>query len=268
MKTASLLVLLPLFYIPVVSNATDDASTGTRDVSESMAMQIAPPADTIFVGGGCTPALFSWHQSDTAYAIDSLIITPGFNTTIWTGDSLYPRTYWYQITITIPDSARELTYVLASSDRKAMPLPVWDAFVQDSLTEFGGCRTLRIIALRNGVPVDTARLILISLIGLSVPDENGTPSTFALEQNYPNPFNPSTTIRFSIPVRSKVRLTILDLLGREVAELVNGEMEAGIVERVWKPEVSSGVYFYRIEAFPVAGTGNRFVEVKKMLLLR
>jgi hypothetical protein len=94
------------------------------------------------------------------------------------------------------------------------------------------------------------------------------PEEFALEQNYPNPFNPSTTIRYSIPTRSRVRLAVFNLLGQQVAELANEEMSAGSFERVWNANVASGLYFYRIEAVSMADPGKRFVDVKKMVLVR
>jgi hypothetical protein len=76
-----------------------------------------------------------------------------------------------------------------------------------------------------------------------------TPSTFRLGQNYPNPFNPSTTITFELPKSSDVRLTVFDLLGREVAVLVNERREAGGHAATFDASaLSSGVYVYRLEA--------------------
>ena len=100
--------------------------------------------------------------------------------------------------------------------------------------------------------------------------------TFALYQNYPNPFNPSTTIRYELPYRSHVRLTVYDLLGRQVAALVNEELDAGTNQKEWKAAVSTGMYFYRLEAVSVGdfsksgstSSPRRFVDVKKMVLLR
>ena len=94
------------------------------------------------------------------------------------------------------------------------------------------------------------------------------PNQFLLSQNYPNPFNPSTTISFSIPSLSRVRLTIFNLLGQQVAELADEEMGAGNIERVWNANVASGMYFYRIEAISVNHPTIRFVDVKKMVLLK
>ena len=92
-------------------------------------------------------------------------------------------------------------------------------------------------------------------------------TAFSLRQNYPNPFNPSTTIHFDIATRSQVRLSIFNLLGQQVAGLANEEMNAGSYERTWNANVVSGLYFYRIEVVSVSD-GKRFVDVKKMVLVR
>ncbi|MBI5020695.1 MAG: T9SS type A sorting domain-containing protein [Ignavibacteriales bacterium] len=89
-----------------------------------------------------------------------------------------------------------------------------------------------------------------------------TPLTFSLKQNYPNPFNPSTTISYQLPARSHVTLRVFDLLGREVAMLVNRIEESGNKSVVFDASrLLSGVYYYRLQA------GN-FVDTKKLLLLR
>lgn len=92
---------------------------------------------------------------------------------------------------------------------------------------------------------------------------NPVPAVFSLEQNYPNPFNPTTEIRFSISKSSIVDLKIFDLLGREVAVLVNSEQRSpGRYTVKWNGvSFASGVYFYRLRA------GN-FVATKKLVLLR
>ncbi len=90
----------------------------------------------------------------------------------------------------------------------------------------------------------------------------GLPKTFALEQNYPNPFNPTTVISYQLPVASQVSLKIFDVLGKEVATLVNQRQEAGAYNYMLNAaNLSSGVYFYRLHA------GN-FVQTRKMMLVK
>jgi hypothetical protein len=95
----------------------------------------------------------------------------------------------------------------------------------------------------------------------------GIVTQFDLAQNYPNPFNPATNIRFSIPGSSRVRLSVYNLLGQKVAELVNENLQAGIHTVTWNgtnqngKQVSSGIYFYRLE------TEQEKLQ-KKMLYIR
>ncbi|HTR82374.1 MAG TPA: T9SS type A sorting domain-containing protein [Bacteroidota bacterium] len=88
------------------------------------------------------------------------------------------------------------------------------------------------------------------------------PTTFNLAQNYPNPFNPSTTIEFSIPQNGRVKLKVYDILGNEVATLVDREMSAGHYSATWNAKNnSSGVYFYRL-------TAGSSTEIKRLILMK
>ncbi|MEO8168571.1 MAG: T9SS type A sorting domain-containing protein, partial [bacterium] len=92
--------------------------------------------------------------------------------------------------------------------------------------------------------------------------EKEIPTIFSLSQNYPNPFNPSTTIRYTIPRMSRVSLKIYNVLGQEVATLVNNIEEPGYKTILFNGNnLASGVYIYRLEA-------DGFVEAKKLLLLK
>ena len=96
-------------------------------------------------------------------------------------------------------------------------------------------------------------------VKLSAPQASG----YELGQNYPNPFNPSTTIRFSVPERTKVSLRVMNLLGEEVARVIDQEMyEPGTWEVDFlAKDLPSGTYVYRLEA------GN-IVKTKKMVLMK
>jgi hypothetical protein len=88
------------------------------------------------------------------------------------------------------------------------------------------------------------------------------PLTYKLYQNYPNPFNPSTTIQFDIPKLSKVTLKIVDMLGREVATLVDDKLQPGEHKVIFDTgKLPSGVYFYRLQA-------EDFSATKKLMLLK
>ena len=94
-------------------------------------------------------------------------------------------------------------------------------------------------------------------------------TTYKLEQNYPNPFNPSTKISWQSPVSSWQTLKIYDVLGNEIATLVNEEKEAGSYEVEFNAEkLSSGVYFYQLKVFPANGGVGSFVQTRKMILTK
>ncbi len=111
-------------------------------------------------------------------------------------------------------------------------------------------------------------------IATSAEDQSGlqTPTSFDLGQNYPNPFNPSTTVRFQLPAASRVTLKIFDVLGREVATLVQSDLPAGYHQTVWNgaddsgARVSSGMYLLTMQAQPV--DGQPFRSVRKMILTK
>jgi hypothetical protein len=110
----------------------------------------------------------------------------------------------------------------------------------------------------------TALVDDITLSGTNAvePGDLSLPNRFALEQNYPNPFNPTTEIRFQVPAVSPVRLAVYDMLGREVAVLVNDIREAGNHSVTFNAgALSSGMYFCRLQA-------GGFVRTRSMLLTR
>ena len=91
---------------------------------------------------------------------------------------------------------------------------------------------------------------------------SGLPDSFELFQNYPNPFNPSTTINFALPEQSDVTIRIYDVMGRQIATLLNENRPAGYHNIVWDAgSVASGTYFYRIQA-------GSFLSVKKLTLVK
>jgi hypothetical protein len=96
----------------------------------------------------------------------------------------------------------------------------------------------------------------------------GIPDHFALLQNYPNPFNPSTTISFALPLRSQVTISIYNVLGQRVAEIINGELERGYHAVRWNAGAASGVYFCRMEAVPSETPGRPFQQTMKLMVLR
>ncbi len=97
---------------------------------------------------------------------------------------------------------------------------------------------------------------------VSVPSGDVTPVQFTLEQNYPNPFNPSTTINYSVPEQTNVKIVIYDAIGNQVDVLFDGQNAPGNYSVKWNAgNLASGIYFYKMQT-------DKFSEVKKMLLMK
>jgi hypothetical protein len=111
---------------------------------------------------------------------------------------------------------------------------------------------------------------LVRIVNPTDVHENAVVQTFRLGQNYPNPFNPSTVISFEMPIAGLATLTVYDLAGKEVRELVNGYMSAGLHKVSFVAEdvrsLSSGVYLYRLVVQNSGAT--QAVATRKMLLLK
>jgi hypothetical protein len=117
----------------------------------------------------------------------------------------------------------------------------------------------------NGIVYgDTSMLVGIKQISEEIPRD------YALCQNYPNPFNPATNIKFDLPKSGFVKLVIYDLLGKEIAHLVNLQLQAGIYNADWDASsYPSGVYYYQlIVGDPSASLGVFYTETKKMVLIK
>jgi hypothetical protein len=98
---------------------------------------------------------------------------------------------------------------------------------------------------------------------VSAPDiDENLPVEYSLAQNYPNPFNPSTTIEYSLPEQSNVKIVIYDALGNQLEVLFSGQNSAGTHSLTWNADsYASGIYFYKMQA-------NNFMQVRKMLLMK
>jgi len=161
------------------------------------------------------------------------------------------------------------TWTLFSTDNSPIPYNIFTTGMIDS-------KNNKIFGLRAPAshPTGYAGLIFYnedSVVVTSVKEFINKPINFELSQNYPNPFNPTTKISFTIPfvgtgLALSVQLKVYDILGNEIATLVNEEKPAGKYEvefnsTVGGHQLSSGVYFYRLQA-------GDFVQTKKMILLR
>lgn len=115
----------------------------------------------------------------------------------------------------------------------------------------------------DGSALSVWTAIINDSVSVDVSGGEGHASSFALHQNYPNPFNPSTMIRFGVTSREHVAIKVFDVLGRDIATLVDRIVEPGehtVVFSAWDYQLSSGTYFYRM-------TAGNFVQTRKFVLL-
>jgi aryl-phospho-beta-D-glucosidase BglC (GH1 family) len=140
--------------------------------------------------------------------------------------------------------------------------PTTSVFI-DTTTSAGTTYYYRLsVNIKDSIIAQSYPIMITAQLTTDVPAPENTPLHFQLSNNYPNPFNPVTTIPFQIQQRSYVTLKIYDLLGREVATIFSGELNAGNYTQQWNAEgFSSGVYFYRL-------TANNFSSMKKLVLLK
>jgi len=172
------------------------------------------------------------------------------------------------------DEMRIWNYVRSKSDIQAMMYEKLSGFESGLAaywtfdSESGGIIPDLTVNGNDGVMHGNA-ILIDSEIATSVEENNNTiiPKQFVLWQNYPNPFNPSTTIKYNLVKEEKVGLSIYNLLGQKVVDLVNAHQSAGIYSIIWDgkdafdQEVASGIYIYRIK------TGS-FVQTKKMAFVQ
>jgi len=113
-----------------------------------------------------------------------------------------------------------------------------------------------------------SKIVTVDLTTITDVNDNGIVYEFALGQNYPNPFNPATTIRFSIASDSRVNITVSNVLGQLVMELVNDNRSAGNHEITFNAnDLATGVYLYKINAVSIDGKTN-FTNTRKMILMK
>lgn len=131
---------------------------------------------------------------------------------------------------------------------------------------------------KQSVPLNQPGSIVVPLpttaLGLTRAEGGMVPRSYGLEQNYPNPFNPSTTIRYQLPHRSKVRISVFSVIGQEIQTLRDDIEDAGYWSLVWNStderglEAASGIYFIRMSAVSMTHMADTYTQTRKMLLLK
>jgi hypothetical protein len=236
-------------HVCAIQNAFSAHNIGTA--CPSLTASINGPS-TLGIGQvGTWTAVVSGGQTPYNYRWDYLLVCPG--------GGAYPVPLvencdvWYY-----GGSSSSFSRSVGSNTTLQLKMTVTDAATTSVVTEKSvivGAGSGRVDGLleREAPPVTP-------LLADASPE--ALPTAYALEGNYPNPFNPVTTLRYALPEAATVRLVVYDLLGREVARLVEGVQQAGHHAVAFDGSgLASGVYLYRLEA----GT---FVQTRRMTLVK
>ena len=239
---------------------------------------LAPDWDTVYVGSAPGMVYSSLAFNPTSGSLWASI-RPLFSTTKdalfrvdpSTGDTtLVGRTNLNTVLNSLAfDAAGQLFAVTGATTAEGTLHAVDTLTAVPSLVSSTGLTGITAMAIRT----DT---LVVSVATLS---SSTLPERFSLEQNFPNPFNPQTRITYALPARSQVRLTVYNMLGQQVARLVEEPQAAGRYEARWNGQTASGspaasgVYIYRLEASPLEAKADSspleaFAESRRMILLK
>jgi hypothetical protein len=228
----------------VIGDANTGSSTFAGDIDKVSEVRYIKISYGIAAGGGATSMTF-----------DRFAVSYGLNEGVAAGNT--------NLRVAIADSIRAVwTGVGPATDPyttalDSLPRTITSEATVTRTLQSGGAAMYMALARKTGTTENSLKELAATVERVTT-----LPAAFELKQNYPNPFNPSTTVRFSLPVVSPVRLSVYDLLGREVATLVNESLQPGSYVATWKSDGhASGSYVARLQA-------GSFVQVMKMMLLK
>ena len=266
--------------VSVIDLATNTVVDTIR-VAGASDVAITPDGAFAYVTNGVVPATVTVISTATNTVVDSvsfegtgsggIAITPD-------GEFAYVATPPSFVTV-IATGTNTVVDTVGLADKPAdVAITPDGAFAYVTINGFFGqrARIVTVIEIATNSVVTTVE-VGVGPVGIaitpepvtSVTDERAIPTDYVLSQNYPNPFNPSSAVRYELPKQSHVILKIYNLLGQEVATLVDEEKSAGRYEVSWDADgFSSGIYFYRLQTQTLSGQAGGFVETKKMVLLK
>jgi hypothetical protein len=237
-------------------------------------IQFYPDADTCWMLGGCVGPEIVSHQITDATEKDSITIEPGSGTYFFYYDSLGNQIPVDKYYFTVIDSLNEYEYELWYYPKTWPPFDPIQIVFDSTFYINQNAFDIQLFVKLNDVPVDSFVQSFRADWGLGVEENGELPESYILHQNFPNPFNPTTKIKYALSNRQYATLKVYDILGNEVVTLVDEELTAGEYEVEFNPasgiqHPASGIYFYQLRAGdPSSGSGQSFVETKKMILLK
>lgn len=226
-----------------LNNADHPASPDDNDPSTDLVYWIIPPSHS---GSSLPPPSPTYGYDAFVASINTTTQPPTMSGFDYNGFEALAR----------------MTLINLDGNNAPLPDASFPAGLNQTLPETG--TIFRFVTTKPNVPGDSTVVHGSVVTGVAQDD---TPLTYGLEQNYPNPFNPATNIGYRMKDRGFVKVSVFDVLGREVARLVDEEKPAGIFTATWNASAfASGVYFYRLEVKGEAGV--RFVRTLKMALVK
>lgn len=259
------------FYAIYFTSALVGYGGGTTPVGGSTYLLKTLSGDSVWTNqesnmSGLLLTLF-FPSTDTGYAAG------GFNSAVRTTNG---GTDWTVMTPPITGTynsifftSNDTGYIAGQFEQGSLPLimkttDAGDSWAEQVQTEVGLLHSIFFVNSNLGFACGRVGLMLKTTSGgvTGISDESQVPIKFKLKQNYPNPFNPTTVISYQLAAHSRVSLKVYDILGNEIATLINEEKHTGTFEVKWDAsKFPSGVYFYQLKA-------GSFIETKKMVLLR
>lgn len=252
---------------PATTSAVFTNNTGLGGFGNLVFTPVAADAGkvyTIVIKALCSAGLFSTTTTVLTVGVNSApAFTAGFtltDRTIKVHNVPVPFTFQY-VAADVDGDPFTWTLISGKGSISTTGFYSWTPVAADK----GTTNTVKVRITDAANPLifsETTAVLTVENIITSVESIEGVPTTFALAQNYPNPFNPSTTIQFGIPQSSNVKVSVFNILGEEIAVLVNGMMSAGNYKVTFNASnLPSGLYLYRIQA-------DNFNQVRKMMLTK
>ncbi len=220
-----------------------------------------PETDTLLVQDGCTGAVIICILS-SSNAQDSIIISPGFNTSLLYHNNSGQWQYTDQCYFLLQDSSDQYDYELWYLPQGVLPYFQQVTF-DSSFETWDEHFLLTLVVKSQGIPVDSLSQQCRAEFGLAIPnDPDPLPATVQLFPNYPNPFNATTTIAYYLPAGAEVNLSIYNIAGQLMTNLIREKKVTGDHFIKWDAsQYNSGVYFIHLES------GN-FRSVQKCILVK
>ena len=243
---------IPSFYVPITQSA--DVHGGSSSMKGSVVTSSTSTVEPIVCAGTSAEGFTAPARYGS--------ITGYFKFTPVSGDSFVVLVIMYKAKTAVGAGSYGRGAAVSSFTQFTVPIQYFSSATPDTAwmeITIVPASDQSATHVGSSFTVDDIAYGAVTSVGIDVA---GAPASFQLAQNYPNPFNPSTRIEYSVPKSGHVALKVYDLLGNEVATLVNGELERGSYSAVWNAtNASSGVYFYRL-------TSGSFSATRKLMLLR